>query len=641
MSTLESIREHSRGWLAGILVAIIIVPFALWGVNSYFTGGPEINVATINGEPVSQVQFRQLLAQEKRSFQAMLGNNFRPDMFDTPAAKQAVLDKLINEQLLTEHAIDLKHRVSDEELLDTIRSVDAFKSSGRFDQERYKQQLRSQNYSSAQFEAQLRQDLLKDQINRSLANSLIGDQFDHSAFTTLINQQRDIRYAILERNQFSDRVSVTDEEIEAYYNEHAGNYQTTPKVAVLYIELRLDDIASRIDVSESELQTAYEENLDRFITPEKRRARHILLERSETNEQATNELAQDIASKLSSGESFAALAKEYSADLATAKSDGDLGYVARGTLDPVFESALFELQPGEVSEPIVTSFGVHIIEVTDIQSKAVQTLDEVREPLTRQIQANKAETRYVEQAENMQRLVFENPTTLEVAADALNLPIKETEFFGMSGGSGILSEPAFVSTAFSEQVVQEQFNSETFELADGRYVALRLKEYKSAEAIPLAAAKSEIKLLLLERKLTQTIQTEGQQLLATIDQSSDVLTTVEEISKSYGLDWQKADTVSRIDPAPTVSPEIIDKAFTMPAPPKDSSKSGIFGGVRLQSGDFAIVQLLSVHSGANATETKDPQLTQQLLRMRLESEVSSYLQALRNQADITLFPENL
>lgn len=635
---LEFIRERAQGWVAWTIVILLIATFALWGIQEYTSPEPVVNVAEVNGSEIPVAQFQQSYQQQRARLQQMLGENFNPAFFDEKSMKSDVLEGMIEREVLVQNAAKSGMRVSDVLLGNYIRTIPELQNDGQFDKELYNRLLRSQGLSVKGFEQSVRGDLLLQQVRQGVMDSAFATPSEVEALIRLREQRRDIGYLLVPVSQYEQDAAVEDAAIEKYYNDNRDQYRTPEQVSVEYLELSVASLAAGVQVSEEELRQYYQERKRDFSVPEERQARHILIQVGSDAPQADIDAArakiEDILARVRKGESFADLAREFSQDPGSAQNGGDLGFFGRGIMDKAFEDASFALAVGEVSEPVRSAFGFHIIKLEAVQGGQSKPFEEVRAQLERELKRQRAEERYFAQAEQLYNLTFENPDNLSVAAQALGLEVRSTEPFSRERGFGIAANPKVREAAFADDVLQRGNNSEPIELTADHEVVLRVKERKPEALRPLEDVREEIRLSLRDDAALKKAQETGQALISRLQKGEDIA----ELAKSAKLSWERPGLVGRT--AAEVKPEIIGEAFRLPRPLPGKP---VFGGKSLASGDFAVVAVYEVQDGDPALiDAATKQSTaEMLMRSRATNEFQDYAEALKAKAEIKRYPDRM
>lgn len=590
---LQFIRERAQSWIAWVIVVLIIIPFALWGINQYFDGGKELPAAKVNDTAISQQRLQQVFYQQQQRLQEMLGANYRPEMFPEEQTRRQVLDKLIEQELLVQTAANSGMRIGNALLAATIHNVPAFQVDGRFSQQAYETALRSRGMEAKSFEADLRRDMLTQQLYAGVARSDFTTPAERHAMQQLLGQQRDIGFLVLPLADFADKVQITDAEVQAYYEAQGALFMQPEQVSIAYLELSAAQIAQGIEVSEEELRARYQSNLASFTTPEERRARHILIQVTADADAAADAAArakaEQLLEQLRAGASFADIARKESQDPVSAAEGGDLGFFGRGVMDKSFEDAVFALQPGQLSEPVRSAFGYHLIKLEAVRGGAAQPFAEVREQLLAEIRNERAEQQYYDQAEQLASLTYEHPDTLEEAARQLGLTIKQSEPFTRRGGSGVLANPRLAAAAFSEDVLVRGNNSETIEVGRNHLVVLRVLQHQAEARRPLEAVREDIVMRLRRDKAASAAREAATALRQQLQQGIDP----ELAAKAARAKWQRQDGVTRNDG--TVDAAIVRHAFAMPRPGAGQS---VWDLVTTATGDVVVLGVYAVRDGA-------------------------------------------
>ncbi|RKZ83542.1 MAG: peptidylprolyl isomerase, partial [Candidatus Parabeggiatoa sp. nov. 3] len=463
---LQKIRDGARGWLAWVIVTIICIPFALWGIGEYLHPAPKRVVAEVNGVELSERDFKQEVSQQQSRLRAMFQNQGIDFSFTDEQLQQLrknTLDYMIEEELLVQSVRDADMRVSDALLATRIHTFQAFHEEGKFSQARYEQTLGYQGMNPTEFEWKIRRALLTDQIREGVLRSALVTDYDQQQRTRLEEQQRSISYLIISTSHFDDSVTITDADIKKDYKEHAKQYRIPEKVSIEYVELSEKNLSlTKQEIEESTLRKRYEERKASFTTPGQWKARHILIkvDTTQADVEAANQKAQEVLAKIRAGESFEELAKEFSDDPGSKRKGGDLGWFGPGTMVKPFEDAVKTLKMGEVSELVKTQFGFHIIRLDDAIPEVTKTFAQMREQLKQEFQKERAESEFYGQVDQFANLAFEHPNSLEVLIDTLKLESKTTELFERRGGKGILSNRKLIEAAFSDTVLKEGYNSD-------------------------------------------------------------------------------------------------------------------------------------------------------------------------------------
>ncbi len=630
---LQAIRDKTSGWIAYLIIGLISVPFALWGINSYLGGGDEQPAAVVNGNEISARDLDLAYARYRERLLQVFGGRL-PDIFqDENTVKEQVLTQLIEERVLIDYLADQGYRVGPKALFREIAKIPTFLKDGRFDKELYQAQLRSQGYSPALFELELRRQMEMKQPEKGIRLSALVPAVAVERALALQQEKRKLRLLTIPAR--TDAVAVGDQEIEDYYQQQGSRFMQPARVKVDYIELNLDALKQGIDVDEDALRQRYEEQRDQLSTPETREARHILITVPDSADDATVEAARkkllDLKQRIDAGEDFAALAKEFSEDPGSAANGGSLGEVEKGMMVKPFEDALFALQPGQVSDPVRTQFGWHLIKLEAIQPGGTQSFEEVRDRLADEIKTEKAEAQIYDLAETLANIGYEEPDSLQPAADQLGLPIRSTEWFTRSQGQGLAANEKIRQAAFSEDVLNQKRNSDLIELGENHVVMLHLNAHEPEKLKPLDEVREQIVALLEKQKAAEQARQTGQQLLEKIRKGE---LDLQQAASETGAELKEVDAMGRDDNS--IAAELRTAAFAMPKP--QDGKPG-YQGVAGANGDYHILELDQVIVDASAITDQARQAKLKQMRDATGNyDYQAFLKALVEQAEIQRTP---
>lgn len=630
---LQVIRDNAQGFFAWLIVGAVVVTLGLFGLSSYFDDTQEgFQAALVNGEKVTVYEYQIAYNNERNRMAQMFGDNFDPDMFDTQI-KNSALDRVIDNALLIQTATEAGMFVSDDQLAQRVQAIGAFHEDGQFSKAIYEQQLAQAGESPAGFEFRIRRGLIADQLVNGIIGSSFATQDEISLTYKLREQEREIAYITFPLAKFKDKVTVTDEEIEAHYNNNKNNYMTEEQVKLRYLELSVDDLMSEVEVEDSELQDFYEEQKERYVTPEERRARHILVEFGD-DEGKAKEKAESILAKAKGGEDFETLAKENSDDIGSKSEGGDLGFFGKGVMDENFEDATFAMNAGDISDVVRSQFGFHIIKLEEIKASAGKTFEEVKSEIESELKRTNAEKLYFDRSERLANLAYENPDNLEVAATELELKVKTGPYISRRGGAGIFNNRKLLDAAFSDDVLQENLNSEAIEIGNNKMVVVRLDDHKSAEPRPLEQVKTRIKNELEKNKSLELAKTEAK----AFEEKLKAGESVEEMAKTQEFTWNAKQWVKRENSE--VSREIIQALFAMPRVTDNSIQTK---GVTLNNGDYSLLAFSGIKDGdiANISDDDKKSIADGISNSSGIDSFSVMLESIKSEAEIEKFPANL
>ncbi len=636
---LTAIKERASGWIAWTLVALISIPFALWGINSYFEGASKIVVATVNGVEIEKTDYQNSLSDQRRMLVQMMGQNVDADYFASRAFKLQVLETLIDSRLQAEYLRDRGFRVTDEQLSKKISSFSAFQVDGQFDPTRYEQLVRNAGLSVEGFERQQRQQGAIDQLRAGLrGSSLVVSSMTDRAIE-LLYQRRVAQFTVVDIAAFEDSMVVGSEALRDEFDANKAQYVQPEQMQVEFIRLSVDELGKQANVSELEQRAFYDSNVERFTQPESRSASHILLSLAEDDAEdvvdTREQEAKGIAARARSGEDFAKLAETYSKDPGSASRGGDLGIIRPGAMAPSFETVVFDLKEGQISDPVRTAYGWHIIKVTNIRESNVRPFDEVMSEIKTILEREWAENQFITMAEDFQNLIFEQPDSLNAASDFLGTPIERSDWFSRTTGDGIASNDLVRDTAFSPEVLVDRLNSEMLEIGSDTLVAVRFADFREKRQKDFNEVKDQIERVLAARVAAEAQEKFATKLVATLESGADwdTLLTVEGLS-SADLPEDLESTTD--DVARAVARVVYSVGAPNPGTP-------VFGSARLSATDYLIYKLdevvagdISQISGDQVSEVED------LVESRVGEELHAGIgRALRTAADVQIFEEAL
>jgi len=621
------------GW---VLLGILFIAFAFFGLNSYMQSSAVNYAAVVNDVEITPRQQQRAYQNLRSRMQELMGEAYNPAMLDEAALKKAALQQLINEELLLQAADSEGFAASDQQVAARINAIDAFKQDGAFSKEKYSRVLNLQGMSPSGFEWQLQRDIISNQLQSGILQTAAATRDDLQQAYMLQGQQRSFRYITLPVADFYAQVDVSGNDIQQYYDDHPDDFMTPERVRVQYLQLDTDSITIDNPVDEQALEALYNERSETYVEPERRHARHILIQLPQdadaASDAAARQKAEDAIRRIKGGEAFETVAREVSDDPGSAANGGDLGFFSRGIMTPAFEEVAFSLPVGQLSEPVKSTFGYHVIEVLEIQPETATPLDEVRDELVKALQAEDRSNIFYERSEILTSMTFEQPDTLQGAADALGLEIKESDWISRDGGPGIGANEDIVDTAFSEDVLLNGNNSTPVEIGDDEIVVLRLLEHQDAARQPLADVRDLVKQKLVDEKARQLAESRGAELLASLGEEG---TTLEDIAASAQAEVQQASMVGRnVADYPAT---VVAKAFTLDAPVEGKP---VYTGLALPDGDYVILALDKVNLGdlAALPEAARKQAWREFSKIQGAAEMAAAQETLKMQANIDIPP---
>lgn len=617
---LQSMRDNSQGIIAKVLVGLIIVVFALWGVDSLVgLATAEPPPAKVNGAEISKLELARGIELQRRQILNQMGADADPAMLDDNLLRQSVLNSLIDRTLQQTTADDKGLFVSEEMLDQLIVATADFQVDGRFDRNQFEATLRSAGFTPLSYRDLLRTMTLVDQQRRAYAESAFVTQAELDRMLELNRQTRDIRYIQIDAD--SAAIEVTDAEVQQAYDERAASLTTPEQLVMDYVLLDRSNFERPDQVSEAELNSAYERLKADFQGQEERLARHILLEvnDSQSSDQAVAK-AEELRKQIEAGADFAELAKTESQDIGSAPMGGELGYLTKGFFDGAFDDALFSLAEGEVSAPVTTEFGVHLIRLDAIRQTEVPSLADVEYDLRDEIAQQQAEAEYVTALERLADLAFSTSDLVGVSEE-LGLEILTSEPFATTGGEGLFSNARAIRAANADTVLKEGLNSDLVELDSGRTLVMHLNEQIPARQLSIDEVREQLVAEIKTQKAAEKAKADAEALIASLS-AGDAIDT----------QWQSVAGVIRGGDA-QVPPAVVSRAFAMPKPGDKPN----YASLSLFDGSAVV---LTVDAVGVAQEQLQDEQRQQIGRMLAglqgETAFSAYFEKLKAQAEIEI-----
>jgi len=623
----DFVGKHKR-LLQFLLALILVPPFAFFGIQSFDRLAGANDLAEVDGSAISTAEFARALDQQRDQLRAALGKNFDPALLDTPEARKQLLDNLVGRRVVALYLARNRMAATDEQVRELIAAEPAFQEEGRFSRSRYQALLRGQNMSEEQFEAQLRNDLVLRQLAAGLVDSGFVAKATAQRIAALRAETREVSEALLKTEEFTARVKLAPDAVEAYYKAHPKEFESPEAIRAEYTELTLDAVVAAEQVSPAEVKAWYEAN----VAP-KRRER---LEARKRIEALAAEVRKDPGR-------FAELAKTASQDPGSAALGGDLGWFARGAMVKPFEDAVFKLHENEVSPIVETEFGFHLIKLTGIRKAAGGKGEERRashilvsapadakdfEASRAEIEANlrreRAQKRFPELAEQFSNIAYEQPDTLAPLAERFHLKIATTEWFSRRGAPPPLNHPRLVAALFGEEALRGKRNTETVEVAPGRLIVARVLEHRPVAVRPLAEVRAEIARQLTNEEALKLARADGMERLKRL-----------QAGESVDVRWGLARPVSRENPVG------LDQRAVAPVFRADATKVPAYVGVDLQPFGYGLYRISKVTEAPPADEAKLRALDAGLSRQEARDAYQAFLDSLRGRAKISVNEANL
>jgi peptidyl-prolyl cis-trans isomerase D len=618
--------------IIGVILFLVSVPFAFFGIDFYFRGGDAAGqVAKVGGVPISPREYEQALQQRQEQLRQAMQGRADPALLNGPEVRQAVLNDLVNDRLVYTAAVKSGISISNDDLQRVIGSIPAFQENGTFSRKAYERALQSQGLSEAGFEAMLRKDLVLARARSSLAGSAFIPASVVERLHRLRGEQREVSEQVFTPEDFLAKVKIEPAEAQAYYDSHKAQFRIPEKVKVEYTLLSLDRIQQQVQITPEQIKQYYEERRAQFETPEERHARHILIsvpkDASAEQKAKAKERAEALLAQIKKAPAtFAEVAKKSSEDLGSSAEGGDLGFLGRGAgLPKPFEDALFSAKAGDIIGPVQTERGYHIIQLEGIKPAGQGPgFEAVRAQAEAELRKSEAGRLFAEAAETFSNIVYEQPDSLEPAVKQFGLTLqKSSGWISREGGAPddpLLNNQKLLSALFTDDVIKDRRNSEAVEIAPNVLVAARVTEHEAAKDRPFTEVQADIVKQLTHEKAAKLAKEAGEARLAQLKQGTPAGT------------WSPPQLLSRERPG-ALQPDTVRAVFSA-----DASKLPAYAGA--QDGDrYIVFRITKVMQGAQIDPQQRKALTRQIDQAAGMEASSAALESLRTRIDVKVNPK--
>lgn len=561
---MQEFRNLLKGWVGKLLLFIFIVPFAFVGIEGILLNTGKGDIAlTVNGKDISKAEVDRAINAQRDALAQRMGGQIDPSLFSDDMLRPRVIETLIQKELMTQAIVDEGLYVAPETIKNYVRSMDQFKDEkGEFSQEKLETVLARAGYSPARFFDELSTGMVAEQLQQGIGSSAFVTTEELKTLVQLDRQTRDLSHATVKVEKFQGQIDVTDADVSSYFDGNRQQYRTQEKASIQYVQFKPEDFSRDVQVTEEDLTAEYEHYVATSGEQERRRSSHILVEvNDDRDEEEAKARITEARAKLEAGEDFAAVAKAYSDDAASAEQGGDLDFAARGVYDAAFEKALFELQEGKVSDIVRSEFGFHLIKLTGVEKPAIASLDAKKEELKQQLVQSKAAEKLNEAIDELNRLAYESGD-LAAISEQFGKKVEETPLFTRQGGSGIAADKKVIEAAFSDAVLKDGANSEAIELADGSVLVLRIGKHEPARDQTLEEVKDQVVATLKQQKARDKAAATADEIVARLQKGE----SLEALGDAFGLVWSNAADVNRQNAE--VPRPVVTKLFEMPRPPE-------------------------------------------------------------------------
>lgn len=627
---MDAFRNLLRGWVGKALLALIILPFAIVGIEGVFTGGGRNKPAIeINGHEISKAEFDQAVENRRQQLLERMGEGVDPAMITAEMVKPATEKALIQRQLIIEAAETEGLYVPPETVKSYVRSLPQFHDDkGVFSQEKLERFLAQAGFSSARIFNEVSADMVTEQLQGGISESAFAIPQDVTRILELDKQTRDIDVVVIKPESFKASISLSDDDIKAFYEKNAGDFRSDEKVQVEYLHFtQADFVDGSAAISDEQISARMAEKIEKAKQNERRRAAHVLIEVGDKrSDEEAKALAETVLKDAKEGKAFDALAKEKSDDFASAKSGGDLGFAAKGVYDPAFEEALFSLTSvDELSGVVKTEFGYHVIKLLGIESPEVPKADENRDAIIAELRQEQAKEKMTLAVDELNRLGFESGD-LSVISEQYKKKVEVSDWLTRRGGEGLFANAKVKDAAFSDATIQEQRNSDVIELDDGSLIMLHLKAHEAPRQLSLDEVKGKVSQRLLAEKAREKAKATADEILTKLKAGEDRTAVV----TAANLSWEKNTAVERTAAKP--ARQVVQKAFELPKPDQGKYSNAQVDG---PSGEIMLISVSNVATKVfDRTDAEKQQFSKGLAYRNGAMEMEGFVASLQEKAEI-------
>jgi peptidyl-prolyl cis-trans isomerase D len=657
---LQTLREKTSGWFATVLLAALTVPFAFFGIDQYLTQHNETFVARMQAPPawwpsapavwpvtmlwqtdtIETDEFRTALERARQVARQREGDNFDPRAFESVENKRTILDQLIDQHVLQMTAERQGIAVSDAQVRTAILGIPAFQGdTGQFDKERYQQALASQGLTPTKFDHQVRESLESRLLPEHVAQSAFVTKTDMQRLVSLLGEKRDVSFVTLPAPS-PDTGPVSAQEIQRWYDSHASDFRAPEMVTIEYVDIDGSTLPVAATPDDATLRQRYEQEKARFVQPEQRLASHILVKVPEGASAAVQKAAEAKAQQLAAqarqpGADFAALARANSEDTGSKAAGGDLGLVTKGQMVKPFEDALFAMKPGEISAPVKSQFGWHVIQLREVKAGAQTPFEQVRDQLAKEQADADREHAFNDLVGKLVDQVYKNPTSLAPAARSAGLAVQKLGPFARGQGSGIAANAALQRTAFSESAIQDGTVSDPIEIGPNHSVLIRVIGHDEAHQRPLADVAPQVIAAVRADRARRAAEASADQLVAALRQGKPLA----ELATARGLPApSQLPSLPRNVPLP--DPKTNEAIFAVSAP----AAGQVTPGKAVLADGRIVVFAVTKATPGNTTDATPEQLQamqQQVAGITGEADALALIATLRKRMKVTVAEDRL
>jgi len=615
----DYVTKHKR--LLQIVLGLTMVPFVFFGLESYTRSSRGAgDAASVDGTPISMREFGEETRRQQDRLRQMLGQGADLAQLDSPELRLAIVESLIAQRLITNEVVNARLALSREEVVTAILGEPEFQESGRFSAARYANYLRAAGLSDEGNVMRLRLEIPAARLSSTIAATAFQARAVTLRLVALQAERREVAEAFIPAEPYVSGVRLDDAKVKAYYEANPAEFKVAERVRAEFVMLSAQELGQGEGASEAELKAAYDARTGQLAVAEQRRASHILVA-------TRGEAEKLLAEARKSPQRFAELARKHSQDTGSAASGGDLGMNARGALaSKALEDVVFALKANDISEPVQTEFGFHLVRVSAVQAGKSRSLEEMRGELSAEVARQKGAKKFAEAAEGFNNLVYEQSDSLKPAAERYKLKIGSTGWFARQPAAelGPLAHPKLLSALFSPDATKQRRNTDAVEVAPGVLIAARVAEYQPETQRPFEDVKADVARKLTRREAAALAKKEGEDKLAALARG-----------EGAGLQWSAAKTVSRQEPQ-GLSQAALRKVMTV-----DAAKLPAHAGSERGDEGYTVYRITKLIPAETKAGPQNDELAARIDRQAGAEQFEAYVASLRARASVEIRKANL
>ncbi len=619
---LEKFRSYAQTKAAKIILALILVPFALFGIDSYLNqAGNNLSIAKVNGYKIALPEYNRAIENVRNRIMSE-GKKVDPAMFDSFEFKESVIDGLITKQLLNNDIKKSRFRITDQQLSQYIIGMPEFQKDVKFSQEIYDKVLQNNQLTPKKFEESIRNDLLIQQVRDGLQKLTFIPPNNLAETLKATSQQREINIAEFKTKEYMTKANIAEKDMQAFYDQNKSKFLAPEQVKAEFVVFSLANILPTINVTEDEIKSFYKANADKYQNQQQREASHILIAASKNAPPAekakAKAKAEDVLNQVRKNpKQFEELATKYSQDPESAKKGGDLGSFSRGMMVKPFDDAVFSMKVNEISNIVESDFGYHIIKLTKIIGEG-GGFDAMRPQIKAELIYQKGQEKFAALAEEFSNKVYEQSSSLDAVSKRFNLPIQKTDWISRKDSDKFFKNEALMSALYSKESIKDHRNTEAIEVTPNNLISARVVDYKAQSTKPFADVKKNIEDYLKFESAKKMVASEGGAALKSLTDAS------------RKIDWQPATLVDRKN-TKGLSDAVVNHAYKMPTD-KLPSYSGFIDG----NNGYVIVKVNKVSFPNDSNEENKQAFASDYSEALSAEYLSAYLKGLKAKASVSV-----